>query len=73
MIDKDLLALGDDRRDAFETERNSELEALVMVLSQHNAAFDAVKVDPVSIVEGLAARMGEVHATAERLAGTAKA
>lgn len=68
VIDKDLLALGDDRRDAFEAERNAALEALVMVLSQNNAAFDAVKVDPVSIVEGLAARMGEVHATAERLA-----
>ena len=72
-IDKDLLALGDERRDAYEAERTSALEALVVVLSQHGREFDAVKVDPASIVEGLAARMGEVHATAERLAGTAKA
>ena len=72
-IDKDLLALGDERRDAFEAERTSALEALVVVLSEHNAAFDAVKVDPAAIVEGLAQRMGEVQATAERLAGMAKA
>ena len=69
VIDKDLLALGDDRRDAFEAERTSALEALVMVLSQHGRVFDTAKVDPASIVEGLAARMGEVQETAERLAG----
>jgi hypothetical protein len=72
-IDKDLLALGDERRLALESERNAALEALVIALSEHGPAFDAVKVDPAAIVEGLAPRMGEVHATAERLAGTAKA
>ena len=72
-IDKDLLALGDDRRVAFEKERRSALEALVIALSEHGPVFDAVKVDPAAIIEGLAPRMGEVHATAERLVGTAKA
>lgn len=67
-VDHELAMLGDERTKGFARERVEALEQLVVTLAQLGPAFDAAGVDPVRLVDGLAARMPEVTTAAEELA-----
>jgi chromosome segregation ATPase len=72
-VDHELAQLGDERTKGFERERDEALEQLVVSLAQLGPSFDAAGVDPVRLVDGLAARMPDVKSTAEALASRASA